>query len=59
MTITSILSHMCEYKLEFKNQRRKPTLLAAPLLASHRGNIAINRALLFVEKSVEMFGGDG
>ena len=38
----------CEYKFEFKNQRSKPTHLAAPLLASNRVNFAINRALLTV-----------
>ena len=37
-----------EEKFQFKNQRHKPTLLAAPLLASNRANFAIHRALLTV-----------
>ena len=39
---------MCNNKFDFKNQRLKPTLLAAPLLASNSVNFAINRALLTV-----------
>ena len=36
-------------KFEFKNQRRKPTLSAAPLLAfNKKKNFAINRALLAI-----------
>ena len=36
----------CEDNYEFKNQRRKPIHLVAPLLAFHRINFSINRALL-------------
>ena len=40
------LFNVCQNNFEFKNQRRKSTLLAAQLLASNRVNFAINRALL-------------
>ena len=40
--------NVCENKFEFKNQRHKITLLAAPLLASNKAHFAINRALLTV-----------
>ena len=39
---------VCEDKFEFETQRRKPTKLAAPLLASDKVNLPINRALLTV-----------
>ena len=39
---------MCEDKFKFKNQRRKPTDLAAPLFASNGLNFAIHRVLLAV-----------
>ena len=41
-------TNVCEYKLEFKNQRHKPTLLATPLFASNNVNFVINRALLII-----------
>ena len=40
--------HIYEDKFEFKNQRCKPTFLAAPLLASIRANFAINSGLLTI-----------
>ena len=41
--------YVCEDKFEFKNQRIKPTLLAAPLITYlNRAKCAINRALLTV-----------
>ena len=44
---------VCEDKFEFETQRRKLTKLAAPLFASDKVNLAINRALLtvFLENS--------
>ena len=40
---------MCmKINFSIKNQRRKPILLAVPLLASNRINFGINRALLII-----------
>ena len=39
------MANVCEHKYEFKNQRRKPKLLAALLPASNRLNFTINRTL--------------
>ena len=41
---------MCKDKSEIKNRRQKPTILAAPLFASNRVNVAINRALLAISQ---------
>ena len=43
-----LFSDSCKYKFDFENQRRKPTLLAKPLLTSNSINFAINSALLTV-----------
>ena len=41
-------ANACENKLEFKNQRRKPTLLSAALFAYNRAKYDISRPLLTV-----------
>ena len=38
--------YVFEHKFKLKNQRRKPTLLAASLLSSNRVIFAINKALV-------------
>ena len=40
------INNVCKDQIQFKNQRRKPTLLAKQPLISNTVNFAINRVLL-------------
>ena len=42
---TIFIQYVFEDKFDFKNQSRKPVLLAAPLIASNEINFAIKRAV--------------